>query len=396
MLSQPLKYGLQSPWFNTKTNHLTIGQLIETFDLIAKTWAVSQIIDIKDNLIQIHWYGWSTRYDEWINKYDKRLAPLQTHTLAMTPLLNPQKNIYPNPLQPTLIYDFFIIGNVKYNIKTNKWVRLNDKSHFNLQSMQGIAIDRINNIIFNIQFDKNGTVFTSITNSHESTFDFIQHSQPITKIKQRLHISYCVPNKTMCQVIKNELHVIGYIQSSISKRANGKPYHHIYNINKKQWTLSEIIHNSKQRLTDSYLKIIYVSSLNAFIIFASKWYAIGRGDYKIVQQWKWNGMNWIISNQMTGFGQWNFSQGLKHYLVQIFDHLLLVKLSKQIMIFDLLTLKWFKCSKLFPIYGRAAAQYIVNTMDNYVHILDTYSVCKHHYKVHLMDIIPVELDKLYR
>ena len=39
------------------------------------------MIAVKDTEVQVHYKGWKSKFDEWINKDDeKRLAPLFTHT----------------------------------------------------------------------------------------------------------------------------------------------------------------------------------------------------------------------------------------------------------------------------------------------------------------------------
>eukprot|EP01084_Bolivina_argentea_P062787 114772_1 len=107
MTESHTEYGLQRPWSNTIANNstITIGQLLDVFDSNANVnvWSVAQVIDIKDNQLKIHWYGWALKYDEWTNKHDQKLAPLQTHTLPMIPLLCSPKNAIPKfmIIQPT-------------------------------------------------------------------------------------------------------------------------------------------------------------------------------------------------------------------------------------------------------------------------------------------------------
>jgi len=57
-----------------------IGQWIDAKDNLDQ-WIEAQVMDIKENKIFIHFFGWGNTFNEWINKDSPRLALFRTYTL---------------------------------------------------------------------------------------------------------------------------------------------------------------------------------------------------------------------------------------------------------------------------------------------------------------------------
>ncbi|KAL8017201.1 putative peptidase C19, ubiquitin-specific peptidase, DUSP domain, Chromo-like domain superfamily [Plasmopara halstedii] len=56
---------------------LESGQLIDAMDTDNK-WYESRIVDLKANHVKVHYRGWTSKWDEWIDRLSSRLAPLHT------------------------------------------------------------------------------------------------------------------------------------------------------------------------------------------------------------------------------------------------------------------------------------------------------------------------------
>jgi hypothetical protein len=65
--------------FNFKNKKLYKGQWVDVKDTIEQ-WLEAQVIDIKDNQIYVHYNGWGTRWDEWIDMDSDRIRPFRFHT----------------------------------------------------------------------------------------------------------------------------------------------------------------------------------------------------------------------------------------------------------------------------------------------------------------------------
>eukprot|EP01084_Bolivina_argentea_P181896 314111_1 len=75
---------IEQNWANT----LTVNDAVDVLDIL-NNWGYCKIIDISDERIKVHYFGWHERYDEWIDKNDERLSPLNTHTVSRKQLQLP-------------------------------------------------------------------------------------------------------------------------------------------------------------------------------------------------------------------------------------------------------------------------------------------------------------------
>jgi len=69
--------------FNFRQRKFIKGQWVDVKDTIEQ-WLEAQIIDVKDNQVYIHYNGWGTRWDEWINIDSDRIRPFRFHTRQST------------------------------------------------------------------------------------------------------------------------------------------------------------------------------------------------------------------------------------------------------------------------------------------------------------------------
>jgi hypothetical protein len=69
--------------FDFSKRKLQIGQWVDVRDTIDQ-WLEAQVIDLKDNMVYIHYNGWGTRWDEWIDMKSERIKPFRFHTKQNT------------------------------------------------------------------------------------------------------------------------------------------------------------------------------------------------------------------------------------------------------------------------------------------------------------------------
>eukprot|EP01084_Bolivina_argentea_P186002 320669_1 len=358
------KYGLKLSLVQNNVDlYPQIGQLIDTYDEFFQLWSVAQIIDIKDDQIKIDWYGWNSSHDKWINKNDtSKLAPLHTHTFPMKPLSKPPY-INDNIKHQSSVHESYItIKNHTYNTKTNTW------SDYILPNISSYvcAIDHENNRIFYVQL--HGIVYTFNLNTNKLK----KHStdKPFT-----------MNFNAICEFIDNKLHVF----DSVGDRR-------VYDINTKQWKL---FLNQNHFVIN---RMIYIKSKKIFIGFG---HDFSHDCFIKAFYCKYNTDSWIEYKALL-----STDINLNHLCIKdvcnLFDHLLLIRFADNafgsiIMWFDLDKSKWFKCDKNYPVQGKTTIT--VNTMDNYLHFISCRSERiddRTHYKINVIDMIPLELDEFYR
>jgi hypothetical protein len=73
------------------------GQWVDVKDTIDQ-WLEAQVIDVKDDKVYIHYNGWGTRWDEWIDMKSDRIRPFRFHTrqTSFTNYQSPYPNIKPD------------------------------------------------------------------------------------------------------------------------------------------------------------------------------------------------------------------------------------------------------------------------------------------------------------
>lgn len=69
--------GMPFQWQNRK---LRLGQWIDVKDTIDQ-WLEAEVINIEDDKVYVHYNGWGSRWDEWIELSSPRIAPFRTHTV---------------------------------------------------------------------------------------------------------------------------------------------------------------------------------------------------------------------------------------------------------------------------------------------------------------------------
>jgi len=70
-----------------------VGQWLDVKDTVNQ-WLEATVMDVRANSLFIHYNGWPTRWDEWIDADSSRLAPFRTRTLhsASAPFNSPSPN----------------------------------------------------------------------------------------------------------------------------------------------------------------------------------------------------------------------------------------------------------------------------------------------------------------
>eukprot|EP01084_Bolivina_argentea_P279447 477750_1 len=361
-------HGLKCPLVYGNDDFPKIGQLIEVFDNnpLYKIWSVAQIIDIKNNKIKIHWCGWREHYDEWINKTNKkRLAPLHTHTFPMEPLAKPPRICVEN-WQPSIYNSCILMKENKYDIKQKTWSK---------PQAEYIAcfVDHVNNRMICVDF-------TGIY-----TLDFYTNETAIL-LDDILEMPQQPEDIYAFRLIGNELHIISY-----------EHIYCVYDINTKKMIklpTATYSHGKDEHRNSS--KMIYIKSKNIFISFIFNYHTDSECDFEAYYCENNNSNYWIKYNEISSNNIiFNYDSFVD--VINIFDHLLIFQFEKsKIMFFDLLTLQWYDCDKLLPV--SRTDQWMVHTMDNYLHIIrNDFSLSNRvHYKINIMDMIPLTLDTFYR
>lgn len=83
--------------FNFSKRRLYIGQWIDVKDTIDQ-WLEAQVINIREGQAFVHYNGWGTRWDEWIDMNSPRIAVFRTHTVqsSNTRYMSPFPNNAPD------------------------------------------------------------------------------------------------------------------------------------------------------------------------------------------------------------------------------------------------------------------------------------------------------------
>ena len=122
----PSKFDL----FNFKKQKLLKGQWIDVKDTIEQ-WLEAQVIDVKENKVFVHYNGWGTRWDEWIEMDSDRIRPFRYHTRQTNyshyqspfPIIKPDANVsLESNLQPQESF-FEIFDEIDKNYRYAKNIR---------------------------------------------------------------------------------------------------------------------------------------------------------------------------------------------------------------------------------------------------------------------------------
>jgi hypothetical protein len=83
--------------FDFSKRELKIGQWVDAKDTINQ-WLEAQVVEVRNNRAYIHYNGWGTRWDEWIDMSSPRIALFRTHTIqsATATYLSPFPNSPPD------------------------------------------------------------------------------------------------------------------------------------------------------------------------------------------------------------------------------------------------------------------------------------------------------------
>jgi hypothetical protein len=59
--------------FDFNKSKYEVGQWVDVKDTIDQ-WLEAQIIQVRNNMVYVHYNGWGTRWDEWIEMNSPRIA----------------------------------------------------------------------------------------------------------------------------------------------------------------------------------------------------------------------------------------------------------------------------------------------------------------------------------
>lgn len=416
------------------TNHddfissISRNDFIDMYDTERREWIIVKVVEITVTRFKIHIYGSHQRDDKWINKSkNKRLiSPLNLHTYPIKILYPPKvqisqpllyiNQISPNDksiLIPAVSYDKIID---EYQLlpyyKDTKWTQ-------NIQRFCSF-IQSTNNYLNSYCIDNNMNDKTSrlyiIGESEFIEIDletgFTLHSFEYQLLSYKLSLGYENRNKSLLfkDNINNKLHVIDLEHIC-------KGFHLSYDITYKSWNIIKDRNNNNIYIARNEFneyevkKIIHCKGYkNQIFVFAKKNYGGPKNRVysgKISSNFKensgkieWNVRNDIIVNSIrSGI---DFEDIVD--ILEIYNHLLFIITWNEnnnnafnYWFCDLLNNgKFYKCStKSTPVIFH---EYMINSMDNYIHFMSSSSCDKsnYHFKINCLDLIPKELDDLYR
>lgn len=80
--------------FDASQRKLKIGQWVDVKDTINQ-WCEAQVVNVNEDKALIHYNGWGTRWDEWIEMASPRIAVFRTYTIqsATAKYLSPFPNM---------------------------------------------------------------------------------------------------------------------------------------------------------------------------------------------------------------------------------------------------------------------------------------------------------------
>ena len=125
--------------FQFSRQKLIIGQWVDVKDTIDQ-WLEAQVIDVKENKVYIHYNGWGTRWDEWIDMDSDRIMPFRFHTkqtsfsnyISPFPNIKPDANVsvYNQSDTNHQFYDFFNDLDNSFNYCKNIFEKINENRKY--------------------------------------------------------------------------------------------------------------------------------------------------------------------------------------------------------------------------------------------------------------------------
>ncbi len=96
-LKSPLTIADKKRPFGMCMMKLQIGQWVDVKDTIDQ-WLEAQVTRLSGNRVFVHYNGWGSRWDEWIDAISPRIALFRTHTIQMSTskYISPSPNILPD------------------------------------------------------------------------------------------------------------------------------------------------------------------------------------------------------------------------------------------------------------------------------------------------------------
>ena len=84
--------------FNEFITNFHTGQWVDVKDTIDQ-WLEGQITKVKENKVFVHYNGWGSRWDEWVETKSQRLNLFRTHTVQLpsSNYASPYPNLPPDP-----------------------------------------------------------------------------------------------------------------------------------------------------------------------------------------------------------------------------------------------------------------------------------------------------------
>jgi hypothetical protein len=79
--------------FNFNRRYFVKGQWVDVKDTIDQ-WLEAQVIDLREGQVYLHYNGWGTRWDEWIDINSNRIRPFRYHTKQTS--FNNYNSAFPN------------------------------------------------------------------------------------------------------------------------------------------------------------------------------------------------------------------------------------------------------------------------------------------------------------
>ena len=162
--------------FELSKRKLVKGQWIDVKDTIDQ-WLEAQVIDVLDNKVYVHYNGWGTRWDEWIEMESNRIMPFRFHTRQAT--INNFQSPFPN-IRPDANVNLFGMdtrnntSNLTSNLTSSNNNTITSKNNFfdvfdELQKVINVTNNVVNQINNQRKSENENTIENSRMNDMNET-----------------------------------------------------------------------------------------------------------------------------------------------------------------------------------------------------------------------------------
>ena len=358
-----------------------INSKLDVYSEFDRGWIIGTIVEINEDQIKIHYFGWANKWDLWFPKDSKHLAALNTHTIPITPLSPPPNagnHIFSPISDKGLIMYASKDGIYKYDIKNDNYCEI---AQVACNQYTQLSYDKQKELLY----ITNGYANCPRTSPKFQDFVFdinkkklTHHNKivPIYMLKHKIVINHYSYNHQHLDV----LHIFGYDQNAM--------YYECYDKEKQSSFYLNSFDGIKMVVDIPSEKKILFLGIDKCSEFYTKTDKAKKHCLSSIQS----------TIKMPQAFKFNFDTS---YIMNIYDTLVVIidiqGGNRQILFLDLMTNKWFKSDNIQCLIIVYTSQ-LIDGKDNYLYFMniDKRTSEPFMFKIHWMDIIPRKLCKVYK